>query len=248
MPPDFLLMLAGAMVAGFVQGISGFAFAMVAMSFWVWGIEPRTAAVLALFGSISGQLMAAFSVRRSPHWAVLLPMLAGGLLGIPLGVHVLPMVNADLFKLGLGLVLVLWCPTMLFAPSLPRITHGGRVADGLIGAIGGVMGGLGGFTGVVPTLWCTLRGWDKTLQRTVIQNFNLATQLVTAVAYLSTGAVTLAMLQRFAVVVPAVMLMAFLGTRVYVGLSDLAFRRIVLATLTASGATMLVSSLSRLLR
>jgi hypothetical protein len=248
MPPDLLLMLAGAMVAGFVQGISGFAFAMVAMSFWVWGIEPRTAAVLALFGSISGQLMAAFSVRRSPHWAVLLPMLAGGLLGIPLGVHVLPLVNADLFKLGLGLVLVLWCPTMLFASSLPRITHGGRVADGLIGAIGGVMGGLGGFTGVVPTLWCTLRGWDKTLQRTVIQNFNLATQLVTAVAYLSTGAVTMAMLPRFAVVVPAVMLMAFLGTRVYVGLSDLAFRRIVLATLTASGATMLVSSLSRLLR
>ncbi len=248
MPSDFLLMLAGAMVAGFVQGISGFAFAMVAMSFWVWGIEPRTAAVLALFGSISGQLMAAFSVRRSPHWAVLLPMLAGGLLGIPLGVRVLPLVNPDMFKLGLGLLLVVWCPTMLFASSLPRITHGGRVADGLIGAIGGVMGGLGGFTGVVPTLWCTLRGWDKTLQRTVIQNFNLATQLVTAVAYLSTGAVTLAMLPRFAVVVPAVMLMAFLGTRVYVGLSDLAFRRIVLTTLTASGATMLVSSVTRLMR
>ena len=30
----------GAAVAGLVQGISGFAFAMVAMAIWVWGVDP----------------------------------------------------------------------------------------------------------------------------------------------------------------------------------------------------------------
>ena len=47
-------------------------------------------------------------------------------------------------------------------------------ADFVVGAFGGVMGGIGGFTGVLPSLWVTLRGWDKDLQRSVIQNFSLA--------------------------------------------------------------------------
>jgi hypothetical protein len=33
---------------------------------------------------------------------------------------------------------------------------------------------MGGFTGTMPTLWCTLRGFPKDTQRTVIQNFNLS--------------------------------------------------------------------------
>jgi hypothetical protein len=40
-------MAGGAAIAGLVQGISGFAFAMVAMSIWVWGVEPQLAAVMA---------------------------------------------------------------------------------------------------------------------------------------------------------------------------------------------------------
>ncbi|MDH4052870.1 MAG: sulfite exporter TauE/SafE family protein, partial [Rubrivivax sp.] len=48
MSPDPWLLLTGAVVAGFVQGLSGFGFSMVAMSFWVWGLDPRAAAVLAV--------------------------------------------------------------------------------------------------------------------------------------------------------------------------------------------------------
>lgn len=35
-----LVVALGAAVAGFVQGLSGFAFGMVAMSFWAWVLEP----------------------------------------------------------------------------------------------------------------------------------------------------------------------------------------------------------------
>ncbi len=34
------------MVAGFVQGLTGFAFALIAMSFWVWVLPPQLAAPL----------------------------------------------------------------------------------------------------------------------------------------------------------------------------------------------------------
>ena len=114
MPPDLILLAAGAAVAGFVQGLTGFAFGLVAMSIWVWGIAPGVASVMVVVGGFSGQLLSAVRVRRMPPWAMLLPLLGGALLGIPLGVAVLPHINAAMFKLGFGAMLVLWCPLMLF--------------------------------------------------------------------------------------------------------------------------------------
>lgn len=248
MPPDLILLAAGAAVAGFVQGLTGFAFGLVAMSIWVWGIAPGVASVMVVVGGFSGQLLSAVRVRRMPPWAMLLPLLGGALLGIPLGVAVLPHINAAMFKLGFGAMLVLWCPLMLFSQRLPRLTAGGPVADGVVGLGAGVLGGIGGFTGVLPTLWCTLRGMDKDVQRAVIQNFNLATLAITLAAYLATGVVTRPMWPMIAVVVPALMLPAMLGAKVYVGLSELAFRRIVLSLLTAAGLAMLVAALPQVLR
>lgn len=237
----------GAVVAGFVQGLSGFAFGMVAMSFWVWVLDPRLAATLAVFGALTGQILAAFSVRRGFDLRLLWPFVLGGLAGIPMGVAVLPFLDMVWFKMVLGVLLVLWCPAMLFSKQLPRITAGGKVADAIVGIAGGVMGGIGGFTGTLPTLWCTLRGYDRDVQRAVIQNFNLSMLLVTMVAYLATGIVTLEMLPMFAVVLPAMLVPTLLGTRLYKKINDASFRKLVLALLTGSGVALLTSSVPRLL-
>ena len=238
-----ILLLAGAVVAGFVQGLSGFGFSMVAMSIWVWGLEPPMAAVMAVFGSLAGQLVGLFSVRRGLTLAALAPFLAGGLLGIPIGVLLLPRLDADLFKFALGLLLVVTCPAMLFASRLPRLSIASawlaRLGDGLAGLGGGFMGGLGGFTGVIPTLWCTLRGLPKAEQRSVIQNFNLATLSVTMAAYVATGSVTPAMWPLLPLVAVALVVPSLLGARLYHRLGEHDYRRVVLGLLTAMGAVLL---------
>ena len=53
------------------------------------------------------------------------------------------------------------------------------------------MGGIGGFAGVIPTLWCTLRGYARDQQRAVIQNFNLVMQTVTFALHVGNGKVEL---------------------------------------------------------
>jgi uncharacterized membrane protein YfcA len=241
------LVAVGAIAAGFVQGLSGFGFGMSAMSFWAWSLDPRLAAALAVFGALSGQIIAALTVRRGFSWRALAPFLAGGLAGVPLGVTILPHLELAMFQLGLGLLLALWCPLMLAAGRLPRIRHGGRLADAVAGACGGLMGGLGGFTGVIPTLWCTLRGWPKDEQRAVIQNFNLAALSVTMALYLAQGLLTRAMLPQLAIVGAAMLLPALLGARLYHGISEARFRQIVLGLLTLSGLALLARSLPPLL-
>ncbi|MFY3549417.1 sulfite exporter TauE/SafE family protein [Achromobacter insolitus] len=243
----YLVVTLGAVTAGFVQGLSGFAFGLVAMSFWAWVLDPRMAATLAVFGALVGQILAAITVRRGFDLRRLLPFVLGGLLGIPLGVALLPRLDMDWFKAILGALLVVWCPAMLCAKSLPRISVGGRAADAAVGMAGGVLGGIGGFTGTLPTLWCTLRGFEKDAQRAIIQNFNLSMLLVTMGTYLTSGIVTRAMLPLFAIVAAAMLVPTLLGARLYIGISEARFRQIVLGLLTASGLALLASALPRLL-
>lgn len=244
---EWAVILAGAVVAGFVQGLSGFAFSLVAMSFWAWAVEPRIAAVLAVFGALTGQLLAAFTVRRAAHVEHLMPLLLGGLVGIPVGLLLLPRLDAVAFRAAVGAVLAVWCPLMLFSGRIPQIRRGGRLADAAAGAGGGIMAALAGAGGAVPTLWCTLRGFDKDMQRTLIQNFNLATLAATMAGYLASGIVTAEHLPRMAIVAPALVLPALLGARLYTRIGQVGFRRIVLGLLTGSGIAMLASSLPKLL-
>ncbi|MBO9649841.1 MAG: sulfite exporter TauE/SafE family protein [Variovorax sp.] len=243
----YLIVALGAVVAGFVQGLSGFAFGLVAMSFWAWTVDPKLAAVLSTFGALTGQVIAAVTGRRQFDKALLAPFVIGGLVGLPVGVWLLPRLDVPLFKACLGGLLLIWCPTMLMARNLPRVTAGGRAADAIAGWLGGICGGIGGFTGPIPTLWCTLRGFEKDAQRAVIQNFNLSMLAVAFSLYVGTGLVTVSMLPMLALVALAVLVPVLLGARLYVGISDVAFRQVVLSLLTASGIALLASSVPVLL-
>jgi uncharacterized membrane protein YfcA len=243
----YVHVIVGAVLAGFVQGLSGFAFGLVAMSVWAWTLEPQLAAVLALFGALTGQVIAAVTVRRPFDKSVLWPFVLGGLVGVPFGVWLLPHLDLVVFKLCLGVLLVLWCPAMLMSQHLPKVAFGGRVADGVAGAIGGAMAGIGGVSGTIPTLWCTLRGFQRDTQRAVIQNFNLSMLVVAFGIHLFSGNIGRAVLPLLGLVALAVAVPVLLGARMYIGISEVVFRKIVLGLLTASGVALLASAVPALL-
>ena len=247
MDATFAVVIAGAVAAGFVQGLSGFAFGLVATSIWAWWLPPQMVAPLSVFGALVGQLIAAATVRRGLHWPRLWPLLAGGLAGIPLGLLLLPRLDGPSFQLAVGLLLALWCPLMLFSGRIPRLQRGGSLADGTAGLLGGLTGAVAGFAGPIPTLWATLRGWDRDALRAVVQNFNLAMLVVTLAAYAARGLVTPDMTPLLPWVAGAVLLPVLLGARVYAGLATETFKRVVLALLALTGAALLVRALPPLL-
>jgi uncharacterized protein len=238
----------GAAAGGFIQGLSGFAFGLVALGIWAWTIDPVPAGSLVVFGSLLGQLLSLHTVRRRLEAARILPFILGGLFGVPIGVVMLRHIDPQGFKLAVGIILLIWCPTMLLARSLPRISRGGRWADAGAGWVGGVMGGLGGLTGPAPTLWCALRGWDRDTQRAVFQSFNLVMQAVIMAAYIATGTIGVAEAWLFAIVAPAMLVPTLIGARLYRRFSDAGFQRLILLLLTASGAILVASSVPRLLQ
>ncbi len=104
------------------------------------------------------------------------------------------------------------------------------------------MGGLAGLNGPVPVLWCSLRGWEREVQRGVFQTYAVVTQSLTLASYALDGTVTRAMLPIFALMLPIILLSTWLGVQLYRRISERQFRRIVLLLLLLSGATLLVGS------
>jgi uncharacterized membrane protein YfcA len=241
--PFFILAVLGGTAAGaFVSGVSGFAFGMVALSVWAWALDPRLVSPLIVFGSLVAQLVSLGAVRRGLQWRRLLPLLIGGMLGVPLGVQLLDTIDLRLFRGVTGAVLIIYGAGSLLARELPAIARGGRLADGAIGLIGGVMGGLAGLSGPVPVLWCTLRRWDRDVQRAVFQSFNTAMHAITLATYFWHGILTETVGWTFALMVPAILVPSWLGAKLYRRISERAFRRLILVLLLASGCVLVGSS------
>lgn len=238
------IVIGGAVLAGFVQGLSGFAFSLAALSVWAWAVDPHTAAPMAVFGSLVGQVAALPITWRGTDLKRLAPFVAGGLAGVPLGIILLGILDPAGFKLALGIFLLLYCPLMFFAPSDWAVRWGGRRADAAAGWIGGVFGGIGGMAGALPQLWCTLRGWDKATQRGVMQGFNICMHVATLTGYVMVGGhIDAETLKMFAIITPALIAPVVLGALVFRRLDQKAFRRIVLALLFVSGLVLTASSL-----
>ena len=239
---DLIVLLAGAAIAGLVQGISGFAFSMVAMSIWVWTIDPAVAAVMAVFGGWFGQVISAIRVRRGWHVDLLWPFLVGSAIGIPIGNMLLPYLDPNRFKLVLGSLLVVCCSMMLATARLPKINHGGKGADAFVGLLGGLMAPLSGFSGLAPALWATLRGYTKDAHRAVIQNFNLVVLSATLASFVFYGRVRQDMLLRMGLIAATLVGPAIYGSKIYIGMSPQAFRNAVLWILVFAGLFMLMSA------
>jgi len=237
----------GAAVAGLVQGISGFAFAMAAMAIWVWGVNPQLAAVMAVFGGLTGQIISVLRVRRGWHLELLWPFLLGSAIGIPLGTRLLPMLDPNRFKLVLGTLLVVCCSAMLATSRLPHIKKGGRLADAVVGLLGGVMAPLSGFSGLAPALWCTLRGYTKDAHRAVLQNFNLVVLGATFGSLVWSGRAHAGLLPQMGVVAGSLIIPSIYGSKIYIGMSPKAFRDGVLWLLVFAGAVMLAASLKTMI-
>ncbi|MNZ57066.1 Sulfite exporter TauE/SafE [compost metagenome] len=239
------IIVAGALSGGVVTGLAGFGTALTALGFWLYVVDPAIAAALVVICSVVGQLQSLCRVRRAVSWTLAWPFLLGGLLGVPVGVLALKIIDAQTLKSALGLFLVGYTSLMLTLRQLPTVAHwGGRLADGLVGTSGGVLGGIAGLSGVLMSIWCGLRGWSADRQRGIYQPYNLIVLSIALGIYASQGLLTPRVWELSLLCLPATLLGTWLGLRLYGRVNDRQFRYLVLWLLLASGLVLTLSSLA----
>jgi hypothetical protein len=239
---DMGLIALGGLVGGLVNGLTGFGTGLSAMPVWLQVLPAPIAAQLAAAGGVAGQLSTLRVIWPAIDWVRLAPMLLAGLLGVPIGVALLPYVDARAFKRGVAVVLIGYSVAMLLAGRHLRVNGGGRGAEALVGLFGGVLGGLAGLSGVTPTVWAALKGWTKDQRRGVFQAFNLTILSSTLLAHLAAGLLSARFLAALALALPGTFLGVALGQALYRRLDDRGFDRAVLALLLAAGVGLLATT------
>ncbi|HEY2558762.1 MAG TPA: sulfite exporter TauE/SafE family protein [Caldimonas sp.] len=234
-----LLTLAIVFGAALVSSVVGFAFSALAGAGLLHLYErPAEAVEIMVLCSIAIQLYCVLAMRRAIQWRRLPPFLVGGALCVPLGVWLLSALPCRWFAVGLGAFLTGYGAFMLWRGQ-SRVYAGSWWVDLCIGALGGITGGLAAFPGAFVTVWCSMRGWDKSVQRAVTQPFILAMQLVTLVAmHAQHVALHLDPLRIEGMLVA--LFAAFLGMKMFRALSSRQFAYVLNGLLMVSGVLMIL--------
>jgi uncharacterized membrane protein YfcA len=226
------LLLVGALAGGFVTGLAGFGTALMALGIWLYVLPPSTAVSLALVCSIVAQTS---TLPRSFDFKLVWPFLVGGLARVPLGTMLVAHADPRVFKLSVGVLLLVFPAALYFNRKPMALSFGIRVADAAIGFAGGILGGLAGLSGPLPTLWASVRGWGKDQRRGIFQTYNWTVLTAALCLQAATGFITSEVVWLALLSLPASLFGAWLGARAYRVLSDRNFRDVVLGLLFLSG-------------
>ena len=240
----YAILLFGALAGGFVSGLAGFGTALMALGVWLYVLTPALAVPLVLICSVIAQVSTLPSIWKSIDFSIVWPFLIAGLIGVPLGTMLIEHADPRVFKLTVGVFLLVFPAALYFQRTEMAITFGGKAADAAIGFAGGILGGLAGLSGPLPILWASVRGWTKEQRRGIFQIFNFSVLAASLVVQIATGFVKPDVVWLALIAFPSTVIGAWLGARTYRVLSDRNFYDIVLALLFLSGLGLLWSSIA----
>lgn len=237
-----LLVFAGALAGGLVNGLTGFGTGMTALPIWVHAVPPVLASPLVVICSVVGQLQTLPQIWHAIDLRRIWPFVGGGLLGVPVGTLLLPGIDPGTFKTTIGVLLVLGCGFLLLHRRRTAFGGGGRAADAGVGFVGGILGGLAGLSGLAPTLWAELRGWEKDARRAVFQGYNVTILVFALVSQAAAGLFTAELGRLLLVALPGTIIGAWVGRRIYTRLDTRRFGTVVLVVLLFAGLALVATT------
>jgi len=237
-------------LAGVVSGLSGFAFSAVAACI-LWLLPPLQAVPLIMLLSTCNQLLSVGALRKevvlrsTAEREGALAYIAGGLVGVPIGLGLLQALPMRLFGGGLGLFLIIYSMLVLLKPDHLRIGLSGWKPAVAVGTAGGIVGGFSAFPGSIPVVYLGLRGLSKIETRNITQPYILTLQLISLsmLALTRPGIFNMQFWLLWALTLPAVLLGTSTGLTLYRRFSEVNFRRAVLILLMVSGISLLARTL-----
>jgi uncharacterized membrane protein YfcA len=237
---DVMAVIIGAFLGGLVSGTIGFAFSAVAGAV-ILHFYPNIVAVplMMMCGAIN-QGYCVLRLREVLHWRASMPLIVGGLIGVPMGLFLLHVGNPSVIRALFGAMLSAYAAFMLLRPATLSLGRKqGAGTDTALGFASGVLGGLTAMPGALPTVWCDLRGLPKLQKRAFTQPFIMVMQVFAIALLICAGRLNNQALELLAISTPSLLLGTTLGLAIFDKVNELAFRRAVLSLLFISGVGLL---------
>lgn len=235
--PDILPLAATVVAAGFLQGLTGFGFALVALPLLGLFMPLKTTIPLVCMLAICVSLMISVQLRKAIHFRSILVLLAATVPAIPLGVYVLTQVSAQWLGLALGVLMISFTAYQLAARPVLRPL--GMASTLTAGFLSGVLGGSIGAGGPPVIIYSAMQPWSKDRAKATLAFYFCISGLTISLSHAVSGLITPAVLDSFLILLPALALGIWLGLLAYTRLSDSGYRRLALGLVFALGWLMI---------
>ncbi len=211
----YLLIFAILFVSTFIHSTLGFGQALIAMPLLAMVVELKTATPLVAF-----VLMTVAAVILLKNWRVVdlsavWCLVLSSCLGIPVGLFLLKGGPEGLMKVFLGILVILFslynlANRHLKIIDLSRVSGGSGIAY-LFGFVAGVVGAAYNTSGVVITIYATLRDWSPERFRSTLQSYFVFTGLFILASHGLAGLWTPYVLKLYVISWPLILAAIFLG-------------------------------------
>lgn len=238
----YAVLILAVFAGAFTQGVAGFGSGMVTMALipLVMDLPDAVAvvAVICLFVNYSILVQLREHVTRERAG----PMIAGALIGVPIGLLALKRFDPSVLKITLGVLLIGYAAQSLMRP---RDAHRG-IPNGwgfVAGIAGGALGGAFNTGGPPSVIYVTMQNWGKDGTKATLTAFFCSISTLQMPLYIAGDVLTTEHVPYIAAALPTLGLGLGAGTRVYDTIDQEVFRRVVLAMLAVMGVAYLLREL-----
>jgi len=225
--------------AFFVQTVTGFGSAMLAMPLLAGLIGIRTATPLFAMSAMIVQIVVWIRYREAFQLRSVWQLMVGAVVGIPLGVLALSAVPENIILTALGVLVLGYALYALLGPELPEIKHRERLGLTL-GFFSGLLSGAYNTGGPPFVIYGTASRWKPLEFKSNLQALFIVTEVVVIASHALKGNLTPTVFEYFLLTLPAAGLGIVAGFGLDRFLKPDLFRKIVLVLLVLLGISLIL--------
>jgi len=228
-------------ISAILQGLTGFGFSILAVPLITLFISPKTAVPVLLIYSMIINIVVLYSTRKAVNLKKIWILLAAGIISMPLGTYLLVIMNENLLKVFIGLMILIFGTLLLigFRKEFPNEKR----AMIPVGLISGILGGSISISGPPIILFLSNQNADKNTFRGNLAAYFFILNIFTVPVYYFSGLLTNEVWNYSITFLPGLLIGVFLGNLFSHKIKDDHFRRLTLILLILMGALSVLSGL-----
>lgn len=235
-----IALLAGG--ASFAQALTGFGFSLLIVPPLALVVGPKDAVVVSNMLSTAVNVVMLTRIHHDVDWGMASRLLAGAIVGMPLGVVVLVVFAPA------ALQLLIAVSVIVFTAALVRgftLRYTGRVGDTVVGMVSGVFNGATSMSGPPVVLYLQSRGIERNQFRSTVTAYFFASSAISIPLFAIAGRYDHDVSYATVAGLPAVAVGILGGNWVFRRIHSDRFRTMVFATLLLSAAISIAAVVAR---
>ncbi len=220
-------------LAGFIQGMSGFGSALVALPLLTLMLDIKDAIPLCVLVSLVITIHMALGLKKHFHRKKIQPLVIGAIPGVIAGSTLLKMVPSHIIRISLGSFLICYAMyNLVFSPVSKRLSNKwGYLAGFLSGSIGAAFSA----GGPPAIIYASINSWSKDEIKATLTGFFLFNSVIVAIAHAVSGLTTMPLVLDFLFAVPFVIVGTKIGTFCYSHIQQEVYLKIIFLSLIFMG-------------